>query len=127
MTKLPEYTRPVTLSGGATVTVTAWSLADVAAHATDFQAVLDALTASLRETPPPLPSQDSMELLARVIRLSLTRPEDAALVRACDFPDLLEAIWQVNHLGDLAKKALRLRLEADRMRQALLEDLPASR
>ncbi|KQR37728.1 hypothetical protein [Deinococcus sp. Leaf326] len=122
MTKLPDYTRPVTLSSGVTVTVSAWGLADVAAHATDFQAVLDALTASLRDVPPPMPSQDSMALLTRSIQLSLTRPEDAVLVKACDFPDLLEAIWEVNGLGDLAKKALRLRLEADKVRQALLAE-----
>lgn len=126
MTTLPEYTRPVTLSGGATVTVNAWGLVDVAAHATDFQAVLDAFTASLRDTPQAMPSQDSMALLSRVIRLSLTRPEDAELVRACDFPDLLEAIWAVNGLGDLIKKALRLRLQADQVRQALLTPSPSS-
>jgi len=106
------HTQPVTLTCGVTVTVTAWRLADIAAHAADFHAVVDAISAPLRGLPAPLPPQDTLPVLARVVRLSLTRPEDAHLVRACDLPPLLAAVWEVNGLGALAKKSLALQLRA---------------
>lgn len=115
------YTQPCTLTSGATVTITPWRLDEMAALATDFQAVQDTLTATLRGQSAPLLPQRAMPVLVRVLRLSLTRPDDADLVMAPDLPAVLQAIWAVNGLGDYAKKALLQRLRADQWRAALLK------
>lgn len=114
------YTHPCTLTSGATVTVTPWRLDEMAALATDFQAVQDTLTAALRDQPAPLPPQRTLPVLIRLLRLSLSRPDDADLVMAPDLPAVLRAIWDANGLGEHAKKALLQRLKADQRRAALL-------
>ncbi|UQN05462.1 hypothetical protein [Deinococcus sp. QL22] len=98
------YLQPVTLAAGMTVTVAAWRLADMAGHAADLQSVVHALSASLRGEVPPLARSSTFPVLARLVRLSLTRPEDAALVQACDVPSLLLAMWELNGLRDLAQQ-----------------------
>ncbi|UQN04862.1 hypothetical protein [Deinococcus sp. QL22] len=112
------YAHPVTLANHVTVTVTGWGLGDVASHAADVQAVIDALTAPLRGTPSPLLLGAVVPVLARVLQLSLTRPEDAQHLAICDLAPLLQAIWDVNGLADLAKKSLARQLRAQtRFRQ----------
>ena len=106
------YTHPVTLSNHITVSVVGWGLGDVASHAADVQAVIDALTAPLRGVPSPVPSAAIVPVLARVLRLSLTRPEDAQHICLSDIAPLLAAIWEVNGLSDLAKKSLARQLRA---------------
>ncbi|UQN06289.1 hypothetical protein [Deinococcus sp. QL22] len=98
------YLQPVTLNAGMTVTVAAWRLADMAGHAADLQAVIHALSAPVRGETSGLARSATFPGLARLIRLSLTRPEDAGLVQACDLPPLLLAMWDLNGLRELTQQ-----------------------
>lgn len=104
------YTRAVELASGQNVTVQAWTLADIAANTADFYALLE-LIASPFDDQAQGGTPELFRVAERSIRLSLTRPEDATLVRAPDIPELLDAIFEVNGLADLVKKTMRLRLK----------------
>jgi len=106
---MSEHAQTVPLSNGVTITVVAWSLDQIAANSADFLNLLRAFTASLT-TDQPL-SQEFAALVVRTVRLSLQRPEDAAHVTARDLPELMQAVWDVNGLGDLVKKLLSLQLQ----------------
>lgn len=113
------HTKAITLRCGATVTVTPFPFSEAVAAATDFNAVVDALTADVRGQPSPLPDRTCLTVLARLVRASLTRSEDERFVTAADLPELLHAIWNVNGLRDYAKKHLRQALRAQAARANL--------
>lgn len=127
MTKPSEYTRAVALSNGVTVTVQAWTLADIASHSTEFMTMLEACVARIKDQPALLPDVDTLRLMERTVRFSLSRPEDTEHVRAPDLAPLMEAIWQVNGLGDLVGELLRLRLSAhERQARLMPQESPDS-
>lgn len=105
---MSEHIQTVTTAQGATITVQAWSLDQIAANSADFLNLLRVFTSSLQGE---ALSEEFSTLVVRSVRLSLQRPEDAALITARDLPDVMQAVWEVNGLGDLVKKLLSLQLQ----------------
>ncbi|GAA0508386.1 hypothetical protein [Deinococcus depolymerans] len=121
---MSPYQKTVPLRSGVTVTVQAWAFADMAARSAEFMGMLESFTARIKGEVTDLPDVDALRLMERTVRFSLHRPEDHELLRACDLPDLVEAIWEVNGLGDLVGKFLRLRLAAHQRQEAALSSPP---
>ena len=106
---MTEHAQSVQTASGITVTVLAWSLDQIAANSADFLNLLRAFTATLT-TDQPL-TEEFSALVVRCVRLSLQDPADAAHITARDLPEVLQAVWDVNGLGDLVKKLLGLQLQ----------------
>ncbi len=118
---MSEHAQTVQLANGVTITVVAWSLDQIAANSADFLNLLRAFTSSLTSDQP-LAAEFST-LVVRSVRLSLLQPEDAAHITARDLPDVMQAVWEINGLGDLVKKLLALQLQ---VRTGLQEALSQS-
>lgn len=106
---MSEHAQTVQLANSVTVTVVAWPLDQIAANSADFLNLLRAFTATLTGDQPL--TEEFSTLVVRAIRLSLQRPEDATHITARDLPELMQAVWDVNGLGDLVKKLLFLQLQ----------------
>lgn len=118
---MSEHARTVTLASGPTITLTAWTLEQISANTADYFNLLRAFLADLKAEA--TLDQEFTTLLVRLVRLSLAQPEDATHVTARDLPEVLEAIWELNELGEFAKKLLSLH---HRLQANLLEALPSS-
>lgn len=121
---MTKYAQNVVLSNGTSVTVEAWTFGQMAARSAEFMAMLEGFTARIKGEVATLPDEDNMRLMQRTVQYSLARPEDAELLRACDLPALVEAIWEVNGLGDLVGKFMRLRMEAHERQMQMLSSSP---
>lgn len=118
-----KYTQTVQLESGVTVTVRAWTLAEMGAASGEFLTLIDALNAPLTQGKPAI-GIDVPLLLHRAIRNSLLRPEEVDSLRASDIPAVLDAIYSVNGLKELIKKSLRFRLEMQQAQKEALASLP---
>lgn len=98
---LAALTQTVPLQSGVSVTIRAWGLDYVEQHTADFFAFLRLFVQGVRGQN--LDAQPAaLGLLSRVARASLTKPEDAELLTVADLPDLAQAIFELNRLGDVA-------------------------
>lgn len=127
---MTKYQRTITIENGderMTIVVRAWPLPMIGANLADFLALVDAFVARVRDPEGVLAGTLGMsgEALVRVVRLSLANPEDEGLVRAPDLPDVLDAIWEVNAVGELLKKSLELRLRKSTALQAAAKAMGA--
>lgn len=125
---LAALQRPVPLECGATVTVRAWGLDFLEQHASDYFAFLrlfaQAVTVST-DADLGLPDR-TVALMTRVVRASLTSPEDASLVTSADLATLCDAIFELNRLGDTPKKLISLLLRATQAKADALENPSSS-
>ncbi|GGR31469.1 hypothetical protein [Deinococcus ruber] len=118
---MSEHAQTVQLATGPTIIIEAWTLDQIAANSADFLNMVNAFTSSLTGNQPL--TQEFSALVVRVVKLSLQRPEDVVHIRAGDLSELMEAVWQVNGLGDFVKKMLSLQVQ---IRTGLQEALAQS-
>ncbi|UQN05461.1 hypothetical protein [Deinococcus sp. QL22] len=104
--------KSLSLANGTSVTIQPWTLDMMSSHPTDCLNMLEAFTARIQGRPQLLPDLDTMQMMGRVIRFSLARPEDAGQIQATDLPGLIDAIWEVNRFAELVGVFMKLRLEA---------------
>lgn len=102
---MDTLTRPLTLQSGVSVTVHAWPYLTFTASFLDFRHLLSAFRGAAGGEEAGLPQQ---LLLDRVLLSSVPGEADRQQVMAADLPELLEAIYDLNRLEDVAAKPLSL-------------------
>ncbi|MBZ9715491.1 hypothetical protein [Deinococcus multiflagellatus] len=100
------YSRPYTLTSGATITLEPWSYKTFGACYADLRAVLKAFRE--RASDSPSQEEDLQLLLDRVLLAAVPRAEDRDQVLGPDLADLLGAIFDLNRVDEVAAKPLSL-------------------
>ncbi|MBZ9715275.1 hypothetical protein [Deinococcus multiflagellatus] len=100
------YSRPHTLASGVTITLEPWPYKAFAAGYADLRTLLKAF----RERASDSPDQEEhlQPLLDRVLLAAIPSDEDRTQVHGPDLPDLLQAIFDLNRVEDVAAKPLGL-------------------
>lgn len=112
--------RAVTLNSGVSIMVQAWPYQRFTANYLDFRALLAAIRehAGFQEDGE-LPQQ---ALVDRVVLASVPEADDRARLTVADLPELLEAVFDLNRLMEMAAKPLSL---YTRLLQAEMDHLEA--
>ena len=118
---MDDCQRSVPLRSGGVLTLQAWGLGQMAAHASDFVELLEFFGAVLsgRTTESDLstlPAQ-SVALIERLITASLCDSADQGRIRVSDLGTLLPVIFELNDLDGLLKNLLGLRLRLIQLAQ----------
>ena len=94
------FEAPHTLQSGETITLRAWPYTEFSANYADYLNLLALLRAGFGAAEPD-PSQQS--LLNRVLLASI-RANDVDLLSVADLPGLLEGIFELNRIEEIAAK-----------------------
>lgn len=98
------FEKPYTLQSGETVSVRAWPYLEFSANYSDFLSLLAALKAGLNQAEP----EPLMQSLLNRVLLASIRQNDLDLIAVADVPGLLEAIFELNNVEQMAAKPLGL-------------------
>lgn len=120
------FTAPLTLLNGITITLHAWGYRDFSARYADYLNLVAAL--AQRANTPGAEFHEQL-LLERVLAHSVPSVEDQALITVPDVPEILETIFNLNRIEEMAAKPLGLqlrRMQAMETAQAVaMEQRPA--
>jgi hypothetical protein len=98
------FEAPHTVQSGETISLRAWSYLEFSANYADYLNLLAALRSGAGQAEPE-PLQQS--LLERVMAASV-RANDLDLIAVADVPGILEAVFDLNRIEEMAAKPLGL-------------------